>query len=123
MNKINEFKSLNEASIKLKITPTNIGSCCKGRIKTASGFRFMFKEDYKIGADYSSNFKKHINNKQIVQFDLNFNKLQVFNSVAEASKKLNINRSGIDDCCKGKQKTTRGFKFMYLNEYNEKTMI
>jgi hypothetical protein len=120
MNKINEFKSLNDASIKLKISASSIGSCCQGKIKTASGFRFMFKENYKIGVDYSSNFKKHINNKEVIQFDLNFNKLQVFNSVSEASKKLNINRAGIDDCCKGKQKTSKSFIFMYKTDFDYK---
>jgi hypothetical protein len=122
MNKINEFKSLNDASTKLNICPTNIGGCCQGKIKTASGFRFMFKEDYKIGVDYSSNFKKHINNKQIIQFDLSFNKLQLFNSVAEASKKININRAGIDDCCKGKQKTSNGYIFMYKTDFEYKNV-
>jgi plasmid maintenance system antidote protein VapI len=113
MNKINEFKSLNEASDKLNINATNIGSCCRGRTKTCGGFRFMFKEDYKPEIDYLLNFKKHINNKEIIQFDLSFNKLEEYSSVSSAAKKLSINRSGIDDCCNGKQKTANGFIFMF----------
>jgi plasmid maintenance system antidote protein VapI len=118
MNKLNEFKSINEASRILNIKASSIGSNCNGRIKTTAGFRFIFKEDYNIKTDYTSNFKKHINNKEIIQFDLSFNKLREFNSVAEASKILNIKRAGIDDCCNKKQKMTNGFIFMLKKNYN-----
>lgn len=118
MNKLNEFKSLNEASRFLNIKASCIGSNCKGKIKITSGFRFIFKEDYNIETDYTSNFKKHINNKEIIQFDLNFNKLGEFNSVTEACKILNIKRAGIDDCCNGNQKTSNGFIFMFKKNYD-----
>ena len=125
MNKINEFKSLNDASNQLNIIASNIGNCCQGRTKTSSGFRFMFKEDYNPEIDYSLNFKKHINNKQIIQFDLSFNKLEEYTSVSSAAKKLNINRRGIDDCCNGKQKTANGFIFMLKTNFepNNKYII
>ena len=42
------------------------------------------------------------------------NKLNVFSSITEAAKQLNINNSNISCCCKGKRKTTGGYKFSYL---------
>lgn len=41
-------------------------------------------------------------------------KINVFASVTEASKKLNIKRDIILKCCKGKQRTVKGYIFKYL---------
>lgn len=43
----------------------------------------------------------------------NNKRINVFLSVTEASKKLNIKRDIILKCCKGKQKSTKGFNFNY----------
>lgn len=40
-------------------------------------------------------------------------KINVFASVTDASKRLNIKRDLILRCCKGKQKTVKGFIFKY----------
>jgi hypothetical protein len=40
-------------------------------------------------------------------------KINVFASVTDASKRLNIKRDLILRCCKGKQKTVKGFIFNY----------
>jgi hypothetical protein len=41
------------------------------------------------------------------------NIINIFQSVTEASKKLNIKRDLILRCCKGKQKSAKGFNFNY----------
>lgn len=43
MNKINEFNSLHEASIKTGLHMPNIWSCCNGKLKTTGGFIFRYK--------------------------------------------------------------------------------
>ena len=48
------------------------------------------------------------------------NKIEEFNSITEASKKLKLNDSNISSCCKGKRETTGNFKFMYSNDYIKK---
>jgi hypothetical protein len=40
-------------------------------------------------------------------------KINIFNSITEASKKLNIKRDLILRCCTGKQKSAKGFNFKY----------
>jgi len=45
----------------------------------------------------------------ILQFDINNNLIQKFNSVREATMQLDIKRHGIYDCLKGKTKTSHGF--------------
>lgn len=58
--------------------------------------------------------------KKIIQYDLQGNKLNEFNSITEASNKLNLRRSAISGVLSGSQKTTgggynrsKGFKFRY----------
>ena len=49
--------------------------------------------------------------KKVYQYDLELNLLNIFNSVVEASDKLNISQSCISEVCSGKQKTSKGFIF------------
>jgi len=42
------------------------------------------------------------------------NKINEFKSQKEASNILNISYSGINKCCRGKQKNTGGFIFKFL---------
>ena len=40
----------------------------------------------------------------------------VYKSAKDASKQLNLNRNCILSCCKGKQKSTKGYQFRYHNQ-------
>ena len=53
---------------------------------------------------------------KIIQYDINMNEIQKFNSIVEASKILNISTSSISNNCRGKTNETKyGFKFRYNN--------
>jgi hypothetical protein len=54
------------------------------------------------------------NKRKIVQYDLEMNKIQDFNSIVEASKNLNMSQSNIKAVLYNKQKTAGGFIFKYL---------
>ena len=55
--------------------------------------------------------------KKVIQLTLSGDTVKIWNSAREASEELNISISLIRDCCLGKQKTTKGFIFMYLKDY------
>jgi hypothetical protein len=57
----------------------------------------------------------HSTQKTIIQYDLNMNKINEFNSQMEASRKLNLSDSSIGRCCRGIQKSTGGFIFKFEN--------
>lgn len=118
MNKINEFMSINDAAKMLNIKRQNISAVCEGKSLTAGGFIFLFKCDYDPNKEY--NFVEFNNNKKsVVQLDYITNAIiETYNSLTSAAVKLNIQISHISSCCKGKRKTTGGFKFMFLNDYN-----
>ena len=44
-NIVNEYKSIKEASLISGVNTTNISHCCKGKQKTAGGFRWIFKKN------------------------------------------------------------------------------
>lgn len=65
------------------------------------------KHAYKIGLQKSTRKKK------IKQYDLNNNFIKMWESITQASKELNIKRENISACCRGKQKTTCGYIWIY----------
>jgi hypothetical protein len=54
------------------------------------------------------------NKREIIQYDLEMNQIQKFTTIKTASEKLSISLSCIKDVLKGKQKSTKGFIFKYL---------
>lgn len=55
----------------------------------------------------------------IVQLDLNGNFIKEWGSISEAGRKYN-NRTDISECCNKKQKSSKGFLWLYKSEYDEK---
>jgi hypothetical protein len=111
-NIIKYFGSVECASKELNICKSLIYDCCSKKQKTTNGFIFMYRNEYKPNINYT--LIKNTRAKKIIQFDLNMNKINFFDSIKKASNELNINDSLISACCKGKRNSTGGFKFMYL---------
>jgi len=80
-----------------------------GKQKTAGGFIFEFVENQMHKVNSANCIKK------IVQYDLQMNKINEFNSQKEASTKLKINKTSISKCCLGKAKTAGGFIFKFAH--------
>ncbi len=64
-----------------------------------------------------ANFKKasEKNKIPVMQFDKNGNHINAFPSIKEAAVSLNILETGISQACRGKLKTSGGFKWAYKN--------
>jgi hypothetical protein len=63
------------------------------------------------------NYKAGLTNghkRKIIQYDLEMNEIQKFNTIKETSVNVQISLSSIKDVLKGKQKSTKGFIFKYL---------
>lgn len=65
--------------------------------------------------NYTNNIKKKYT-RPIIQYDLEMNELNKFNSIKEASVILKICTSGIKAVLYNKQKTSKNFIFKYLEE-------
>ena len=57
--------------------------------------------------------------RKIAQLDMNGNYIRSWEYIRQASNELGINPAGISDCCRGKGKTSGGFKWMYLEDYEK----
>lgn len=53
--------------------------------------------------------------KPVIQYDLNMNMVNEFDSAHEAARQLNLQRPHISGCCNGTSKTHGGFKWGYKN--------
>lgn len=58
----------------------------------------------------------HHNAKKIKQLDKNNNLIRVWECAIDIEREIGIKRSNICKCCKGKRKTTGGYKWEYLTE-------
>lgn len=116
MNKIKEFKSINEASRELNVSSVRISNCCHKRLNTFDNYLFLFKDDC---VNNESVIIKNNKPNEVIQFDLEYNIIKSFESAIHASKELNIDTSFIYSCCINTQKTTNGFIFMYKNNYDQ----
>lgn len=57
----------------------------------------------------------HKNNKEVFQLDVNFNIINTFISIAEASRKTKTRSDSISACCRGVQKSAGGYIWKYKN--------
>jgi len=108
------FNSITEASIFYNISIDTISSACLGRQKTAGNYLWLYYDDYlKL-------FQKEIDdilNKQYKYKVINIDTNQIFNSIKDAVKFYNYNHNHIGDVCRGKLKTSGGYRWMYYNDY------
>lgn len=93
---------------------------CKNKLTYYKGFIWLYEDDY-INNDYNKeeiNYKK-IRNQRIIQLSLSNETIRSWESIAVASKKLNMHQAGIRTCCQGKTKKAYGFKWMYKEDYDK----
>lgn len=112
-NTIREYKSAKEASEENNFDHSSIVKCCNGKYRSHKGYKWQ----------YLSVINKNIVNKnwsipkKVVQLDLNGAYIAEFDNSFQASKVLDIGINGIRQCVKGLQVYTKGFKFMFSEDY------
>lgn len=110
------YKYYGGRGIKCNITKEEIKKlwfeCCAWRLKRPSIDRIDVNGNYEYSncrfIEQGENSKK-ARNKPILQYDKQGNFIKEWNSGAEASKKLNILLSHINECCHNKRKSAYGF--------------
>lgn len=58
--------------------------------------------------------------KSVVQLNLDNSLVKIWDIINECERNTNFSASGIIGCCKKRAKTHKNFKWMYLEEYNER---
>jgi hypothetical protein len=111
---LQEYVSLREAERQTGIHASSIGHSIKGRGYSKSAGGYLWSYD-KLQSHYGNVGQV---GKIIQQYTLDNILIQEFESICSAAKQLNIGKSGIIKCCKGKQKQCGGFTFKYITNEN-----
>ena len=69
-----------------------------------------------IGREYTCYGENHLNSKTISQYNKYGNLIDVYGSVNEAGRQLNIQFTNIAKCARGERKTSGGFIWKYENK-------
>lgn len=126
---IQEYNSIKEAGETLgKNNYSSISACCKGKAKSAFGYRWMYKNDYN---NYISNnlvipkiTKNYHRSREVVRIDEESNKIVFYKTITKAAKENNLNSNSdiasISKCCRGKfNHNYGGYRWMYLEDYEK----
>jgi hypothetical protein len=125
MNFIKEWDSAQIACKELNLSSSSsIHGCCRGRNKTAAGFRWMYLEEYEKLKATQNVINTDITHQgtSIVQLSQQGEFIKSWKSMISAEKELNISSSGISSVCVSRQQTAGGFKWAYQKDYDEDRM-
>jgi len=95
------------------------------RKHVTNGYIWVYEEDFNKAEFTLSIYQNSINssgykiNVPVIQMDLEYNYLNKFNSLTEASNITNIDRTSIALVCNGKRNTAHNFKWISEIDYNE----
>lgn len=113
-----EYSSIMVAHRETGIHAGSICQCCKNNNKSAGGFKWIYKSEYDESKSY-----KWINTttRNVIQLTLDEEFIAQYDSIKAASKITGIHGDAISHCCRGKNKTSGGYRWMYLEDYNKLT--
>jgi len=114
---IGEWNSIKEAGEALGIQRGNIPACCRKESKSAGGFLWR----YKVGVvEQVLQLQKPKNRvwsgrsrRLVLQFTEEGIYVREWSSIREAAEALKIRETGIINCCKERNVTSRGFIWKY----------
>ena len=120
-NRANPIVSIKEAAEFYSIKANSIGMVCNKQRKTAGGYRWEYLErcsNTRKKRDKNIIRKISANNAQKRKV-INTDTREIFESIREASKCINIPPSNINNVCRGKRKLAGGYRWAYYTEITE----
>lgn len=104
---ITVYDSLETAASSVNASRKSISNTCLGQNKTCKGFYWSYSltEPFKVEGD--------LRKKQVVQYNLNGNQIEVYESVAAASASTGLSKTCIARCCRGERKSSGGYIWEY----------
>ena len=122
-----EFPSAKEAQRRTGFSQSCISKCCNGDMLFFKNYIWRYEcnvsgmSNIIIDNDTFIKIKKLMKNKQIQQFTLNGELINIFNSCREASRITGFSFSNISNCCTSRYKQANGYVWRYMVD-NEKVI-
>lgn len=110
-NYLKEFSSVNEIEKLIGAYKNHIRECCLGKLKSYLGYRWSYEK-----VDRIPPIQYKTNAIPVVQFDKDWNFIKEWKSALEINEALNIDKSSVGRCCKGKQGTAGGYRWKYKSD-------
>lgn len=111
-------ESIAEAARSLGVNRSSIYQACHGTTNSAFGYRWEY-EDEELRTEADARRRQRSNTSTaglpVIQLDLDGNEIARYSSTVAASKKTGFPRHSITNCCRGRNKTSCGFIWRYLN--------
>lgn len=136
---IKTYPTIKEASQQVAVSQAALyNNLHRGSARSVTGgYRWLYKDVYddmdeEERKDLVDRFSKVIykphsrfgkgnpRSRSVVQLTLDGELLNKYESMSQASEKTGVLRSGISACCRGTYKRSGGYKWMYLNDYENK---
>ena len=115
---INKFPSIIHAEKFFNIKKSHISNVCKGKRKTALGYKWLYKSDYinqkplpKISL---KDAKRKIYSKPVAQYNLDGKYIKKYKNLQEAAKSSNCLRSNLIAVIKGRRNSSGGYIWAYI---------
>jgi group I intron endonuclease len=115
-NVIKIWETIRDASLFLNLDPSAITRVCRHKLGSIGGYLWEYEENY---LNNNLNKIKHKLSKPVVQLDANNNFIKVWNKIGGIAKSLGFKKDngGIKKCCENLVKTCYGYRWIYLNDY------
>jgi len=113
---IKEWESVKQAADTLGLCVVSINLCCRGKIQTSGGYRWIQSPSpgYRLSDEEIIKLGQP-RKRKLIQYDLKGGLIKEWPSMREAATSLGLSISTICNCCRGKTKTSGGFKWKYKN--------
>ncbi len=105
---IETYTSMTIAQKKTGIPVGRISRVCSGKERSAGGFLWHYKENFK-----GQTVREICRTKYILQHDLDGNFIARWKSAKEAADAMGVKFQAIANTCRGTQQTCKGYKFTY----------
>ena len=114
---IAEYQSIIDAHKATGVGESDIRRCCASDFRTAGGFIWIYKANYNPNNIITR--KPRITKRKIIQCDKDYNYIAEYDGCMHAAKITGHERHGISDCCEGKKEFYCGYRWMYIEDYEE----
>ena len=116
---IARYNSIVRASATTNINKCNISDCCRGELKSAGGFQWIFESDYDA---LTLKLYEESGTRSVVQLDKSGKIVAIYSSITEASETVGCSESAISHCCRGRYKSVGGYMWVYYEDYEDGTV-
>lgn len=100
------FNNLIDAATGSNCNYSHVRDCCENKRVSTGNYQFLYYDENK---NYDILELPKIGGKTAKQKIINVETGVIYESITEAARQTNINKSGIARCCKGERKTAGGY--------------